>query len=410
MAQVRRRIAVSVAAALLAALVAVSGAGAAHGQLPLDRRLAKALTVPHVSPARSAALAVDLSTGKVLYGRNQSLSLAPASNEKLALTYGLLKTLGPTFRIDTEVLGEGQLQGTVWNGDLVLRGYGDPSLSTADLRLLAQQVRAQGIRRVSGSVRGDESYFDARRTVSGWKASFYGDESPPISALVVDRDRPFGVLAREPALAAATVFRKTLKAAGVAVTAPPTVGSVAEFSMPLASVSSPTLATLIRYMDRESDNFTAEMLLKALGAAQSDRGTSAAGAVVVTTALSDAGIPLAGVRIVDGSGLSRLDRLTAGALVGILQASWANPDIRPFVVAALPVAGVNGTLEDRMRRAPARGNVLAKTGTTSDASALSGYVKSRYVFAVLQNGRPLSYWWARVAQDRFATVLASAAT
>ena len=62
-----------------------------------------------------------------------------------------------------------------------------------------------------------------------------------------------------------------------------------------------------------------------------------------------------------------------------------------------------------MRHAPARGNVRAKTGTTSDASALSGFVKDRYVFAVLQNGRPLSYWWARVAQDRFATVLASAA-
>jgi serine-type D-Ala-D-Ala carboxypeptidase/endopeptidase (penicillin-binding protein 4) len=407
MAQVCRRIAASLAV-LLAALAAAPVAGAAYGQLPLDRRLARALTVPHVSPARSAALAVDLSTGKVLYGRNQSLSLAPASNEKLALTYALLTTLGPTFRIDTEVLGEGQLEGTVWNGDLVLRGYGDPSLSTADLRALAQQVRAQGIRRVSGSIRGDETYFDARRTAPGWKASFYGDESAPISALVVDRDRPFGVLAREPALAAATAFRKTLKAAGIAVTGAATVGSVAEFSMPLASVSSPTLATLIRYMDRESDNFTAEMLLKALGASQSDRGTSAAGAVVVTTALSDAGIPLAGVRIVDGSGLSRLDRLTAGSLVGILQASWADPDIRPFLVAALPVAGVNGTLEDRMRRAPARGNVLAKTGTTRDASALSGYVKSRYVFAVLQNGRPLSYWWARVAQDRFATVLAGA--
>ena len=408
MAEVRRRIALSVAA-LLAALAAAPVAGAAHGQLPLDRRLAKALTVPHVNPARSAALAVDLTTGKVLYGRNQSLSLAPASNEKLALTFALLTTLGPAFRIDTEVLGEGELDGTVWNGDLVLRGYGDPSLSTADLRVLAQQVRAQGIRRVSGSIRGDETYFDARRTAPGWKASFYGDESPPISALVVDRDRPLGALAREPALAAATVFRKTLKAAGVVVNGAPTIGSVADFSMPVASVSSPTLATLIRYMDRESDNFTAEMLLKALGAARSARGTSASGAVVVTTALSDAGIPLAGVRIVDGSGLSRLDRLTAGALVGILQASWADPAVRPFVIAALPVAGVNGTLEDRMRRAPARGNVLAKTGTTSDASALSGYVKGRYVFAVLQNGRPLSYWWARVAQDRFATVLASAA-
>jgi D-alanyl-D-alanine carboxypeptidase/D-alanyl-D-alanine-endopeptidase (penicillin-binding protein 4) len=406
MARVRRRIAASVAA-LLAALVAVPGAGAAHGQAPLGRRLAKALTVPHVSRARSAALAVDLTTGQVLYGRNQSLSLAPASNEKLPLTYALLATLGPAFRIDTEALGEGQLEGTIWRGDLVLRGYGDPSLSTADLRLLARQVRAQGIRRVSGSIRGDETYFDARRTAPGWKASFYGAESPPLSALVVDRDRPFGILSREPALAAATVFRQALKAAGVTVTGPATTGSVAEFSVPLGSVSSPTLAALIRYMDRESDNFTAEMLLKVLGAAQSDRGTSAAGAAAVTTELADAGIPLAGVRIVDGSGLSRLDRLTAGAIVGILQASWADPAVRPIFMAALPVAGVNGTLEDRMRRAPARGNVRAKTGTTSGASALSGFVKDRYVFAVLQNGRPLSYWWARVAQDRFATVLAA---
>jgi D-alanyl-D-alanine carboxypeptidase len=60
-----------------------------------------------------------------------------------------------------------------------------------------------------------------------------------------------------------------------------------------------------------------------------------------------------------------------------------------------------------MRSGPAFRNALAKTGTLTGASALSGYVKDRYVFAVLQNGRPLSYWWARVAQDRFATVLAA---
>jgi D-alanyl-D-alanine carboxypeptidase/D-alanyl-D-alanine-endopeptidase (penicillin-binding protein 4) len=76
-------------------------------------------------------------------------------------------------------------------------------------------------------------------------------------------------------------------------------------------------------------------------------------------------------------------------------------------VAALPVAGVSGTLHDRMRRAPARGNVVAKTGTTSIASALSGFVRGRYVFAVVHNGHPVSSWWARVAQDRFATVLAA---
>ena len=123
--------------------------------------------------------------------------------------------------------------------------------------------------------------------------------------------------------------------------------------------------------------------------------------------LRGANVPVAGVRIVDGSGLSRLDRLTANAVAGILKAAWADAAIRPSFVAALAVAGVNGTLEDRLRRPPARGRVLAKTGTTDIASALSGYVGTRFVFTVLQNGYPLSYWWARRAQDRFVTVLAA---
>jgi serine-type D-Ala-D-Ala carboxypeptidase/endopeptidase (penicillin-binding protein 4) len=113
------------------------------------------------------------------------------------------------------------------------------------------------------------------------------------------------------------------------------------------------------------------------------------------------------VRVVDGSGLSRLDRLTTRALASLLRAAWADPDIRPTFVAALPVAGISGTLADRMRRPPARGHVQAKTGTTDLASALSGFVRHHYVFSVLQNGSPVSTYWARLAQDRFATALAS---
>jgi PBP4 family serine-type D-alanyl-D-alanine carboxypeptidase len=160
-------------------------------------------------------------------------------------------------------------------------------------------------------------------------------------------------------------------------------------------------------MDRQSDNFTAEMLLKQLGAVELDRGTSAAGAAVVMQTLAEAGVPTNGVRIVDGSGLSRLDRVTANAMAAMLKIAWSDPIVRPTLLAALPVAGINGTLEDRLRKPPARGNVLAKTGTTSDASALSGYVRNRFAFTVLQNGHPLSYWWARRAQDRFAQVLAA---
>ena len=160
-------------------------------------------------------------------------------------------------------------------------------------------------------------------------------------------------------------------------------------------------------MDHESDNFTAEMLLKELGASELDRGTSAAGAAVVMRQLAQAGVPMAGVRIVDGSGLSQLDRLTADALAGMLRIAWGDPVTRQVLVGALPVAGVNGTLEDRMRTGPAHRHVVAKTGTTSEASALSGFARSHYAFAIVQNGHPLSYWWARVAQDRFAQVLAA---
>jgi D-alanyl-D-alanine carboxypeptidase/D-alanyl-D-alanine-endopeptidase (penicillin-binding protein 4) len=389
---------------VLAALAAPVAAGAQ--QTPLQARLAKALRVPHVAPGRSAAIAMDLATGTVLFGQNPALPLAPASNEKLPLTYAALSNLGPTFRIETDVLGEGSQDGTTFTGSLVLKGSGDPTLSSAGLRTLALQVRAAGIRRVTGGVIGDESYFDSRRMVAGWKASFYLEESPPLSALVVNRARVGRYVTRTPALAAATAFRTALRTAGVVVDGGVSLGRSDDFSIPLAQLESPTLASMIRYMDKESDNFTAELLLKQLGAIVLDRGTSAAGATVVMQTLAEAGVPMTGVRVVDGSGLSQLDRLTANAVAAILRAAWNDLTVRPAFVAALPVAGVNGTLQDRLRKPPARGRVLAKTGTTSEASALSGFVSTRYVFTVLQNGHPVSYWWARRAQDRFVQVLA----
>ena len=372
----------------------------------LQRRLARALHVPHVAPARSAAVALDLASGTVLFEQNPGRSLAPASNEKLPLTYAALTQLGPTYRIETDVLGQGQQDGTQWTGTLVLKGNGDPTLSRADLRALAAQVKALGIRSVTGGLTGDESAYDTRRIVAGWKPSFFIDESPPLPALVVDRARVGRAVTRSPALAAATAFRAALAKVGIAVAGPVRTGTADAWSEPLADVSSPTLWTMLRFMDRESDNFTAEMLLKQLGLTELGRGTSAAGAAVVTQALADAGVPMTGVRIVDGSGLSRLDRLTANALGSLLKIAWADPTVGPALVASLPVAGVNGTLQHRLQKPPAKGNVLAKTGTTETASSLSGYVSGRYAFAVVQNGHPLSYWWARRAQDRFAQVLA----
>jgi len=402
---VNRRLVAALIALIALAAPAATAAGPSQDS-QLQRRLARALHVPHVATARSAAVALDLPSGTVLFEQNPGRSLAPVSNEKLPLTYAALMQLGPAYRIETDVLGQGQQDGTQWTGTLVLKGNGDPTLSRAGLRALAAQVKALGIRSVTGGVSGDESAYDTRRIVAGWKPSFFIDESPPLSALVVDRARVGRVVTRSPALAAATAFRAALQRAGIAVAGPVRTGTADAWSEPLADVSSPTLWTMLRFMDRESDNFTAEMLLKQLGLAELGRGTSAAGAAVVTQALTDAGVPMTGVRIVDGSGLSRLDRLTANALASLLKIAWADPTVGPALVASLPVAGVNGTLQHRLQKPPAKGNVLAKTGTTDTASSLSGYVSGRYAFAVVQNGHPLSYWWARRAQDRFAQVLA----
>ena len=119
-----------------------------------------------------------------------------------------------------------------------------------------------------------------------------------------------------------------------------------------------------------------------------------------------AGVTMRGVRIADGSGLSRRDRLTPDALVGILRAGSTDATIGDAFVTSLSVAGISGTLEHRLRRRATRGRVIAKTGTTNVASALAGFVRRRYVFAIVQNGYPVPYWWARLAQDRFVTLLA----
>jgi D-alanyl-D-alanine carboxypeptidase/D-alanyl-D-alanine-endopeptidase (penicillin-binding protein 4) len=394
--------------AALAVLVSVAPAGATvRADSTLQDRLAKALRVPHVSSASSAAVAVDLASGAQLFASNDTLPLAPASNEKLALTYALFKSFSPTMRIATKVSALGVQHGTTLTGDLFLIGGGDPTLSSTDLARLARRIRAAGIRHVTGRVIGDESLFDAKRTCPGWKHSFYIYESPPLSALVVDRAWFVKYTARRPAKAAALAFRDILRAAGVTVDGGVTVLPTPLAAFPVAKTLSPPLRDIVRFMDLHSDNFTAEELLKLLGVATEGRGTSAAGATAVIAALKAGGIPTTGVKIFDGSGLSEYDRLTVGALVGILQASASDSALENELVHALPVSGVSGTLRGRLRTPKLLGKVVAKTGTTSIASSLSGYVNSRIAFAIIQNGHPLSSWYAREAQDRFAKVLAT---
>ena len=147
------------ALALVSAAAGRPAVGASADSSPATK-LTRALAVSHVPARRSSVLAVDLRTGEIVYSRNPGLALAPASNEKLAVSYALLRRLGPAYRIRTTVTGSGRLVGSTWRGDLVLEGRGDPTLSYKDLKHLAWMVRGVGIRRVTGSIVGDESYFE----------------------------------------------------------------------------------------------------------------------------------------------------------------------------------------------------------------------------------------------------------
>jgi len=392
---------VLVAATTLTAIISTTSEAASP---ELTEALRQALTAQDIDPHRTAALAVDLETGEVVFRKNASRALLPASAEKLAISFAALRLLGPGFRFRTEVVASGARRNRTWDGNLVLVGYGDPTLAIADLDRLARQIAKLGIRHLEGRVLGDESHFDARRDAPGWKPFYLGIESRPLSALSVV-DLPV----RNPngsAAIAAHALTAALRRRGVTVSGPPGAGRASTSAKPLARDASEPLRTLVRQLNRNSDNFVAEIVLKELGSTIAPRGSTAAGASVVREELAAAEIPLRGVRIADGSGLSGLDRLTVHALVAILRAGASDPAMRDAFVTSLAVAGISGTMKERLVRRPMRSRVIAKTGTTNAASSLAGFVRRRYVFAIIQNGSPVPYWSARTAQDRFVTVLA----
>ena len=399
------RLAATAVAVVVFFLVPAARAGSRSA---FQTQLARALHARHVSPARTGAIVFDLQAGTTLFAHNPRLPLRPASNEKLATTYAALTALGPSFRIETDVLGEGQQNGTTWQGNLVLKGYGDPGLSFAQVASLARQVAAAGIRHVSGRILGDESWFDTRRTGAGWKAQFYLHESPALSALIVNRGWTGRYETARPALMATQLFRHDLRLVGITVHCGAALGVASPAATALAQVQSAPLAALVRHMDVDSDNFYAEMLLKEVGAVQGSAGSAPAGLAVERRLLRAAGVPLDRVRMVDGSGLSLLDRWTPLGLATLLRTMWQDPDLKPYLVAALPVAGETGTLRHRMQKPPARGLVRAKTGTNDNASSLSGLVGDRYVFSILENGSPVRTPSAEASQNRFAQVLARA--
>jgi D-alanyl-D-alanine carboxypeptidase/D-alanyl-D-alanine-endopeptidase (penicillin-binding protein 4) len=342
----------------------------------------------------SGAYVLDLTTEAPLFSERADSSRPPASVEKLYTAAAALELMGSEATLATTVLASGRPgPGGRWEGNLYLRGGGDPTFGSASfvsshyggegttVSELAGLVRAAGIRSVTGSVNGDESYFDAMR---GEPASGYALDSDlegDLSALAFNRGATGSQGgAHAPAAYAALQLRGALRAEGIAVhgggaaTAPPGTSVV-------ATILSPTLATLLSLTLAPSDNFFAETLIKDLGARYGGGGSTAAGAHVVRSAIAH----YFGIHphVLDGSGLSHSDRTTPKQVVTLLS-TLAHSPLGTTLRKGLAVAGRTGTLSERMRHTPASGRCQAKTGTLIGVSNLAGYCQA-------QNGHILAF-------------------
>ncbi|MCW2990784.1 MAG: hypothetical protein JWM73_1378, partial [Solirubrobacterales bacterium] len=318
----------------------------------------------HMS-STSGAYVRDLVTGRTLYSTKADVPRSPASNEKLLVTSTALLKFGPdtTFRTILEA-PQAPVDGVI-DGDVALVGAGDPYLTTARLRLIASQLKALGVDEITGKILGDGTFFDRRRGSYDSNYAYDGDLGASLGGLVLDYGR-----GSDPALYAAQKLRDTLLAADIIVRKGAHTGTLGAGATPVASVTSDPLRTLVLRINVPSDNFAAEMLLKAVGGTFGTAGSTTAGAAVVRSTVAELGVT---ARLYDGSGLSRADQVSPRAVVDLLTAMAERPDVGPVLRASLPVAGRTGTLADRMRGTAAAGRCRAKTGTLRGVSALSGY-------------------------------------
>ncbi|WP_329789768.1 D-alanyl-D-alanine carboxypeptidase/D-alanyl-D-alanine-endopeptidase [Lentzea sp. DG1S-22] len=464
-----RILGVVVAAAAGLTLTSSGGAGAA-GNEALTADLDAILADNALKGADVGLVVRDAGTGEVIYTRQSGRRSQVASNLKLLTTATALDLLGPDHRWKTELVSSGTRSGSTLNGDLVLRGGGDPTMSRLRYQQLADTLKASGVTTVNGALVVDDTKFDAQPYGTGWawddEPYSYSAETSALTlspdakfsagtvvvrvkpgaaagapavvtvepandhvqiastattggaGIVVEREHGTNVIrvsgstnvettrlstVKDPTGLVSSVFQKALQANGITVT-----GGVKRAKAPagaavLATDTSMKLSELNVPLLKDSNNMLAEVLVKTAG------GSFVNGVNQLSTKWAGLGVDPNAVEVFDGSGMSRLDQFSPDDLTSVLVKARTKPWFAAWQ-ASLPVAGVDGTLVNRMRGTPAAGNVKAKTGSLSGVSGLSGYVRTAagrdLVFSVVQNN-VLLFNNPRNIEDRIAVRLAS---
>jgi PBP4 family serine-type D-alanyl-D-alanine carboxypeptidase len=255
---------------------------------------------------------------------------------------------------------------------------------------MVQELKRIGITRITGNIIGDDTYFDSLYTRDDWITDEAANISlPPISAIVINRNttmvqkqrgrklRNYVAKVANPPFFAAEMLKGKLVSSGIAVagTAEADITPTNSFTISEKSIQ---LRRLIGMINKRSDNFLAECLFKTIGAAASGtQGNAFYSTQAVLTFIDDNGIFSKGTSVVDGSGISRFNQITTGAIAGLLEKMYF--DIKNFedYYNSLSVAGVDGTLRNRMKMTPAEKNFHGKTGTLNGVTSIAGYIRTK---------------------------------
>lgn len=395
----------------------------------------------------------SLTTGETIYEHNSDKMYIPASNEKIITSVSALSLLGKDYRFKTDFLSGGGISNGVLHGGLYIKGYGDPTLSEGHLGYIVFQLKQRGVKEIKGKIVVDDSYFGKNRYAKGWKEEWKDDfYSPAISALsfnynIVELkiyaaktgERPAvkieprgsniqvinkavtsgkkGVLKTtwqddetivlsgrikpratvtlkipvlNPTLLTGNVIKNAIQESGIKVSGPVVADKVPRWANIIYTHYSDPLSSVITEYNKNSVNIIGENLMKTLGAQyRGVPGTWDKGSAVISEFLNEVGIKN-GFKIVDGSGLSLLNRVSPETLSDILSYAYEDKLISTDFLDSLPVAGVDGTLKKRFRGSDVEGRVRAKTGYLNNVRALSGYVFTKkgdvLVFSILSNG------------------------
>lgn len=334
-----------------------------------------------VNASSTAVFIQDLSNGKILVEHNRDLPLLPASIMKTVTIASLLKEAGPEERFHTLVFADGRIENDALQGDLVIHGGGDPTLGanclpeSADIAdEIVESLRRNNVRSINGDIRVDTSLYVGPACPPSWVAEdrreSYGTGS---HALNFRRNASGSRSIANPERVFADYLRSRLAASGISVAGKIAIGkdgiSEPDNAVLLVDHVSDRYAEVMRSCMMRSDNLFAENLLRAFAISQGKEASTEAGADEMLRYWIRQDVPAKGVNIVDGSGLSRSNRVTARFMGGILKDMNSDEEYSSF----MPLAGQEGTLSDFLKDTDLDSYVAMKTGSMRGIQCYAGY-------------------------------------